>query len=206
LEQQELRSANWEAESRNQNAYNSSSPDNQTSVAEIVEQPVWGMDCYTRRNVAICLETEFDSDTVHCFIEKWLLPAVNACPVDMAYNLSNAALILEGLPFDTSTSLNQETGTTMEEWKSTLLGKALVKKLHASSPPWLRAAAHILRRAITSLGYDFFRVHPKGHGSIVLCPKIPPNRLVTFYREKSTLHGDGVKKWTPYLSFKRRKD
>jgi hypothetical protein len=182
LEQQELRSANWEAESRNQNAYNSSSPDNQTSVAEIVEQPVWGMDCYTRRNVAICLETEFDSDTVHCFIEKWLLPAVNACPVDMAYNLSNAALILEGLPFDTSTSLNQETGTTMEEWKSTLLGKALVKKLHASSPPWLRAAAHILRRAITSLGYDFFRVHPKGHGSIVLCPKIPPNRLVTFYR------------------------
>ncbi|KAL3921197.1 MAG: hypothetical protein SGILL_002873 [Bacillariaceae sp.] len=182
LEQQELRSANWDADICNQHPHTVSAMTDETRAAEIVEQPVWGMDCYTRRNVAIVLETEFDGDTVHSFIEKWLLPAVNACPVDLAYDLSNAALILEGLPFDTSSTLNQESGTSMEEWKSTLLGEALVKKLKESSPSWLRSAAHILRRAIRSLGYDFFRVHPKGHGSIVLCPKIPPNRLVTFYR------------------------
>ncbi|KAG7356205.1 SET methyltransferase domain containing protein [Nitzschia inconspicua] len=174
LEQPELKSANWECKTDDASE--------KSAVAEIIEQPVWGMDCYTRRNVAICLETEFDADTVHSFVEKWLLPAINACPVDLAYNLSNAALILEGLPFDMSSSLDQDAGTTMEEWRGTLLGKALIKKIDESSPSWLKAAAHVLRRAITSLGQDFFRVHPKGHGSIVLCPKIEPNRLVTYYR------------------------
>ncbi|KAL3919748.1 MAG: hypothetical protein SGILL_003598 [Bacillariaceae sp.] len=181
LEQQELKSANWEA-GADSNDMDTTTTQPVKREAEIVEQPVWGMDCYTRRNVSICLETEFDGDTVHTFVEKWLLPAINACPVDLAYNLTNAALILEGLPFDSSLSLDQDDGTTMEDWKSTLLGKALLKKMNESSPPWLRSAAHIFRRAIASMGYDFFRVHPKGHGSIVLCPKIPPNRLVTFYR------------------------
>ncbi|KAL3923150.1 MAG: hypothetical protein SGARI_006287, partial [Bacillariaceae sp.] len=104
LEQQELKSANWEA-GADSNDMDMSAVDTTTTQpvkreAEIVEQPVWGMDCYTRRNVSICLETEFDGDTVHTFVEKWLLPAINACPVDLAYNLTNAALILEGLPFD----------------------------------------------------------------------------------------------------------
>lgn len=182
LEQPELRSANWECKRENISEEALAAKSEGAAVAEIVEQPVWGMDCYTRRNVAICLETEFDKDTVHSFIEKWLLPAINACPVDLAYNLSNAALILEGVPFDTSSSLNQDSATTTEQWSSTLLGRALIKKIQESSPPWLKAAAHVLRRAITSMGQDFFRVHPKGHGSIVLCPKIEPNRLVTFYR------------------------
>lgn len=182
LEQPELRSANWQYDSADHVNDLPAVKNENSRDAEIVEQPVWGMDCYTRRNIAICLEAEFDTDTVHSFIEKWLLPAINACPVDLAYNLSNAALILEGLPFDTSSSLDQDSGTTTADWSATLLGRALVRKIKESSPPWLKAAANILRRAITSLGHDFFRVHPKGHGSIVLCPKIAPNRLVTYYR------------------------
>jgi hypothetical protein len=116
------------------------------------------------------------------FIEKWLLPAINACPVDLAYNLSNAARILEGLPFDIESSLNQRKATTTEQWSATLLGRALLNKIKETAPPWLHRAARILRKAIDSMGHDFFRVHPKGHGSIVLSPKIEPNRLVTFYR------------------------
>ena len=178
LEQQELRSANWNAQSEG----TVHAPLNDDISAQIVEQPVWGIDCYTRKNISICLETEFDADTVTVFIEKWLLPAINACPMDLAYNISNAARILEGMPFDEGASLECESGTTIEEWKSTLLGKALLNKISSSGPPWLKAAAHLLRRARDSLGPDFFRVHPKGHGSIVLCPKLEPNRLVTFYR------------------------
>lgn len=149
---------------------------------DFVVQEVWGIDCYTRRNVTICLETEFDSDTVQTFTEKWLLPAINACPVDLAYDLSNACRMLEGLPFDVATSLEGDKGTTYEAWKNTLLGQALLNKISTFGPPWLKAIAHLLRRARDNLGPDFFRIHPKGHGSIVLCEKLEPNRLVTFYR------------------------
>lgn len=179
LEQKELRSANWEygIEKVGEQVVNSG-----TSNPEIVEQPVWGMDCYTRKNISICLGTKFDNDKVLVFVEKWLLPAINACPVDLAYNLSNAARILEGLPFDVESSLNQRKPTTTDQWSTTLLGRALLNKIKETAPPWLFIAARILRKAIDSMGHDFFRVHPKGHGSIVLSPKIEPNRLVTFYR------------------------
>ena len=149
---------------------------------EFVVQEVWGIDCYTRRNVSICLETEFDSDSAQTFTEKWLLPAINACPVDLAHDISNACLVLEGLPFDISTSLKNDAPTTYDQWKQSLLGKALLSKVVAFGPPWLRAAARLVRVARDNLGPDFFRIHPKGHGSIVLCGRLEPNRLVTFYR------------------------
>eukprot|EP00980_Cylindrotheca_fusiformis_P029509 scaffold23496_cov188-Cylindrotheca_fusiformis.AAC.7 len=182
LEQRELRNASWmiEAESVPETVLSASLGDSSTAP-EIVEHPVWGIDCYTRRNISICLETEFDSDTVLTFVEKWLLPAINACPVDFAHDISNAARILEGLPFVLDGSVENNRNTT-EQWSTTLLGKALLNKIATSGPPWLSVAAHLLRKACETLGSDFFRVHPKGHGSIVLCPKLEPNKLVTFYR------------------------
>jgi hypothetical protein len=183
LEQRELRSANWEAQAETVTEQVVSTRGIGSSPSpEIVEQPVWGIDRYTRRNISICLETEFDSDTVLAFVEKWLLPAINACPADLAHDLSNAVRILEGLPLKTSTSLENKNTTTTEQWSTTLLGKTLMNKISSSGPPWLKAVAHLLRRSLDSLGLDFFRVHPKGHGSIVLCEKLESNRLVTFYR------------------------
>lgn len=182
LEQKELRNASWmiEAEKVPEDVLSASIGSSATSP-EIVEQPVWGIDCYTRRNISICLETEFDPDTVLTFIEKWLLPAINACPVDVAHDIVNAARILEGLPFVSDSSL-EHNGTTTQQWSTTLLGKALLNKISSFGPAWLAVAAHLLRKSCETLGSDFFRVHPKGHGSIVLCPKLEPNKLVTFYR------------------------
>ena len=76
LEQEELRSANWDAcgspEASRQLAKIPSKKDNTmstTNFPEIVEQEVWGIDCYTRRNISICLETELDAETVLVFIQ-----------------------------------------------------------------------------------------------------------------------------------------
>lgn len=149
---------------------------------EFVVQEVWGIDCYTRRNISICLETEFDADSAQIFTEKWLLPAINACPADLAHDISSACRVLEGIPFDHSASLTPNDPTTYDRWKSTLLGKALLNKVAGTGPAWLGAAARLVRIARDNLGPDFFRVHPKGHGSIVLGNRLEPNRLVTFYR------------------------
>ena len=207
LKQHELRSANWdtpEAENNENPALLSASVADSTpssapaiekrsnsAVPDLVEQSVWGMDCYTRRNVMICIEKDLDPETAVEFVEKWLLPAINACPVDIAHDLTNAAKILEGLPLqsseeDISTQApkapkpNKQDPT--ENWSHSLIGKALLHKIKFNGPPWLKAAAHQLGRAIKALGYDFFRVHPKGHGSLVLSPKVKANTLVTFYR------------------------
>lgn len=166
LQERELNSANWLLDESDRS---SSDPE-----PEIVEQPVWGIDCYTRKNILLCLETEFDDHIALLFVEKWLLPAINACPMSLAHKLSSAALILEGLPPEEE---NDQTG-----WSQTVLGRALEEKIKKSAPPWLKAAANRLRRAIRALGVDFFRVHPKGHGSVVLCNQLPPNTLVTYYR------------------------
>mmetsp|Transcript_10662 Transcript_10662/g.16290 ORF Transcript_10662/g.16290 Transcript_10662/m.16290 type:complete len:2385 (+) Transcript_10662:186-7340(+) len=205
LKESELRSANWE---------HPCSDDDRRSTSEIstcmtetidssgltdgrvgknksphlVEQSVWGIDCYTRRNVIICIEKDLDPITAVEFVEKWLLPAINVCPVDVAHDLTNAAKILEGLPLDTrdddikNESPATERPTTNERWSHSLFGKALLRKMKNSAPVWLKAAAFQLRRAINSLGHDFFRAHPKGHGSIVLSPLLKANTLVTFYR------------------------
>jgi hypothetical protein len=194
LQQPELLSANW-VESENPamkidpvDEMPTSRDDRQK--AEIVEQPVWGIDCYTRRNLLICLESEFDSLTSVTFVEKWLLPAVNACPPDIGHDISNAARILEGLPFqmpveedrDEKMAEEEAEPSSVQQWTHTLLGNAIVEKIKSSSPPWLKAAANLIRRARASLGANFFRVHPKGHGSVLLSQKVKANRLVTFYR------------------------
>lgn len=192
LHQPELKSANW-ADSLEPVADVISSTDFEASHSdpELVEQPVWGIDCYTRRNILICLEIDFDADTALTFVEKWLLPAINACPVDLAYNIANAARILEGLPLESETSaehasnkltLQPSNDIVKDDWSNSLLGKALLNKIKSCGPAWLTCAARQLRLAFEALGPDFFRVHPKGHGSVVLTKKIEANTLVTFYR------------------------
>ena len=47
----------------------------------------------------------------------------------------------------------------------------------------MKQAARLLRLATESLGENAFRIHPNGHGSVVLKKEgIPPNTLVTHYR------------------------
>jgi hypothetical protein len=60
----------------------------------------------------------------------------------------------------------------------------LVEKMKASGPPWLPAAANRLEQ-----GPDFFRVQPKGHGSVVLSLSLKANALVAFY------HGELYPSW-----------
>jgi hypothetical protein len=194
LQQPELRSANWE-DGTDANIESSGGPES-PQAPHLVEQSVWGIDCYTRRNILICIEKDLDSETAVEFVEKWLLPAINACPVHLAHDLTNAAMILEGLPLQSGgqqgpiendaaspfESTEIDCRDTNEMWSHSLIGKALLSKITSYSPPWLKAAAYQLRRAVQSLGHDFFRVHPKGHGSIVLSPLLKANTLVTFYR------------------------
>ena len=145
LKQPELRSANWFAnESTNLSNDNGDTLRREVSsdlLPEIIEQPVWGIDCYTRRNIMCCLATEFDTETSLLFIEKWLLPAINACPENLGHNITNAARILEGLPSDeptipdddkyhsdTAVSSLPNTGTN-NKWSESLLGRALQYKI-----------------------------------------------------------------------------
>ena len=196
LHQPELVSANWIKSEKSmqidtvEDKAASGAEKGKNITPEIVEQPVWGIDCYTRKNVLTCLEAELDPETSLTFLEKWLLPAINACPPDIASDISNAARILEGLPFQMPSEeerieklIEEENPTKpLQEWSNTVLGNALVEKIKSQGPPWLKAAANIMRRARESLGPNFFRVHPKGHGSVLLSPRVDPNRLVTFYR------------------------
>ena len=176
LHQPELKSANWMGADQS-----AAASMNAEELPEVVEQPVWGIDCYTRRNISICLETEFESDVALAFIEKWLLPAINACPEHLAHDIDNAARILEGVSLATD-DLEDVPTTDNSDWSQSYLGNALLLKIRTCAPPYLKPAAHTLRRARRTLGMDFFRVHPKGHGSVLLSQKVQPNTLVTFYR------------------------
>jgi hypothetical protein len=186
LSQAEIRSVNWKRSENHERMDDKATKDESMeseAPPEIVEQPVWGIDCYTRRNITACLQIEFDPRTSLQFVEKWLLPAINACPVEYAQDVRNAAKLLEGLPLNDE---NEESslGAACQDQsdQQTILGAALRRKIEASSPPWLKAAAFELRQARSCLGPNFFRVHPKGHGSVLLSQKVDANRLVTFYR------------------------
>ena len=60
----------------------------------IKEVPVWGIDCYTRRMVELSIEDHakelYNLKTVHTFIEKRLLPTINAQSTDTAHDMSVA--------------------------------------------------------------------------------------------------------------------
>ncbi|GAX25234.1 hypothetical protein FisN_5Lh316 [Fistulifera solaris] len=186
LSQAEISSVNWKRrenhESMNDGATKDESLESE-APPEIVEQPVWGIDCYTRRNITACLQIEFDPRTSLQFVEKWLLPAINACPVEYAQDIRNAAKLLEGLPLnDENDECSLDAPCQDQSDQQTILGAALRRKIEAASPPWLKAAAFELRQARSCLGPNFFRIHPKGHGSVLLSQQVDANRLVTFYR------------------------
>ncbi|KAL7541614.1 hypothetical protein ACHAXR_011069, partial [Thalassiosira sp. AJA248-18] len=180
------------------------------SLPEVAEQEVWGIDCYTRKNVMDLIESEFTPEIAIEFVEKWLLPAINACPVDLAHKMSTAARILEGLqpiPVDEpkialsdniANSLAEDGANTSSEAAalssdqqrseklqedSVFLRNAIESKVKEHGPPWLKAAARLVLLASDSMDDDFFRIHPKGHGSVVIGGGgLKANSLVTYYR------------------------
>ncbi len=255
--QPEARSANWNDGDKDRN-YNGGDAEVEQggkskwedSVAEVAEQEVWGLDCYTRKNVMVVIESEFTPEIATEFVEKWLPPAINACPVNLAHNMSMAARILEGLALpddgsqaspskgnravedtageessdihsdvgnidrsetntpvetdvlisdkanavDTSkitqlldaanASSNQEQNCVPSKHEnSVFLRSALKEKIASFGPPWLKAAARLIRLTVDSMDDDFFRIHPKGHGSVVIGEHgLKANSLVTYYR------------------------
>lgn len=263
--QPEARSANWNDGDKDRN-YNGgdaeveqggktindkdTSSKWEDSVAEVAEQEVWGLDCYTRKNVMVVIESEFTAEIATEFVEKWLPPAINACPVNLAHKMSMAARILEGIALpddgsqvgpskdnraveDTAGEENSdirsdagnidrsETNTPVEteilisdkvngvdsskitqlldaanasssqeqncvpskHENSVFLRSALKEKIASFGPPWLKAAARLIRLTVDSMDDDFFRIHPKGHGSVVIGEHgLKANSLVTYYR------------------------
>ena len=222
MNQPEARSANWDDGDDRRNyrggAAEVKQGSNFSTLPEVAEQEVWGIDCYTRKNVMALVESEFNAEIAVEFMEKWLLPAINACPVDLAHNISTAARILEGLPITHTvgnikeTALNEKESqpeslikaddvptddtTNLDEPQpgsprkkapesSVFLRNALESKIKNSGPPWLKAAARLIRLAADSLDEDdgFFRIHPKGHGSVVIAEHgLKANSLVSYYR------------------------
>ncbi|KAL7473776.1 hypothetical protein ACHAXS_014443 [Conticribra weissflogii] len=225
MHQPEARSANWD-DGDNARCYrggameveqgfkvsmtsdSNSCNSNGSSLPEVAEQPVWGIDCWTRRNVTSVIEAEFSPEIAVEFVEKWLLPAINACPVEIAHNMAAAAKILEGLEpssreetkhidylsrevdenhAESRYQSSNETNTSSKDAKSNeshiFLKHALESKIKKCGPKWLKAAAALIRLASDSMGHDFFRIHPKGHGSVVIGEHgLRANSLVTYYR------------------------
>ena len=151
---------------------------------DVAEQPVWGPDCYTRKNISLVLEEDFDTEIAVEFIDKWLLPAINSCPEAVAHELSCACRILEGLqPIDDDYEIELRKSSTEAKGSHVFLSRVLADKISIAGPPWLKACAHQLRMASEALGESAFRIHPKGHGCVVLCRDgVTANSLVTHYR------------------------
>lgn len=62
---------------------------------DLKEAPVWGVDCYTRRMIELSIEDHLPASSwttfsVIKFIEKTLLPAINAQPSDKAHNMTES--------------------------------------------------------------------------------------------------------------------
>ena len=175
------------------------------SPPEVAEQEVWGIDCYTRRNIMTLIESEFSPEIAIEFVEKWLLPAINACPVDLAHKMSTAAKILEGLDISSSVKrdpilhddvtcaadhadcmsedLSSPSDPKVASRQSVFLRNALESKIREHAPPWIKSVARLVRLASDSIDDDYFRIHPKGHGSVVIGEGgLKANSLVTYYR------------------------
>jgi hypothetical protein len=205
----EARSANWDDGDHGRNYRGGDAEVEQGthsgfSLPEVAEQEVWGIDCYTRKNIMTLIESEFSPEIAVEFVEKWLLPAINACPVDLAHKMSTAAIILEGLDIfpavernstlhDEATSSADHADIMSEDLsfpsdpkatsQSVFLRNALESKIREHAPPWMKAVARLVRLASDSMDDDYFRIHPKGHGSVVIGEGgLKSNSLVTYYR------------------------
>lgn len=121
---------------------------------DVVEQPVWGVDSYTRRMVEICLEDGVPQNqrstlTIKDFIEHRLLPAINRQSPDKAHNLSFALQ-----------SILDADGVSARD------------TLYATT----------LMAAFQQYGFELFKIHPKGTGVVCINPDgIPPQVLIAEY-------------------------
>jgi len=65
-----------------------------TLGVDILEQPVWGIDCYTRTNIEMILDERFRGELSleqkKDFIERKLLPAINAQDPSVAHDMRKA--------------------------------------------------------------------------------------------------------------------
>ena len=59
-------------------------------VATVSEQPVWGLDCYTRKNVVESLPGSFSDRQALAFVERYLLPAINSLPPLDAHSMRSS--------------------------------------------------------------------------------------------------------------------
>lgn len=114
---------------------------------DVVEVPVWGIDCYTRRMIEITLEDRLpkasgdiaasSTTSIKKFVERVLLPTINKQPSDQAHNM---ACSLNYIRHDPLTSE--------------------LDKTYASC----------LLDGIEEYGIDIFRIHPKGTGVVCINP------------------------------------
>ncbi len=133
----------------------------------VVEQCVWGIDRYTARNVSLAIGMEYAAVSTE-FIESWLLPAINACEPNAAFDITHATQFLQGLP-------------PRNGGKLTVFGKILLDKVKKSGPRWLSDAAKKLNVA-NSIYDGAFCIHPKGQGVVVIKAEgLKSGTLVTHY-------------------------
>jgi hypothetical protein len=120
----------------------------------VKEAPVWGIDCYTRKMVELAIEDRAPPGTynellISKFIERRLLPSINAQLPENAHNMTFSLEYIRNLP------------NAKER-----------EKCYCS---------YVLE-SITELGYDSFKIHPKGTGIICTSQSgIPPHVFIAQY-------------------------
>lgn len=121
------------------------------------EVPVWGIDCYTHRMIEIAIEDRvakelFCQKTVRRFIDRRILPAINAQPPDVAHNMGVVANYIIQCADENPSKV--------------------IDKIYAAA----------LADAVNFFGIDSFRIHPKGTGVVCTAPEgIPPHVLISEY-------------------------
>ena len=127
--------------------------------SKLEERYVWGMDCYTRRMIDIAIEDNVEKDLFSVeksklFVERKLLPAINAQQPENAHNMKYALQhIVDG----------HASGGHGYSNDDVVYANAVLKN-------------------IQEIGIDIFRIHPKGTGVICVAPEgIPPHVFISEY-------------------------
>lgn len=127
--------------------------------SKLEERYVWGMDCYTRRMVDIAIEdnvekNKFSIEKSKLFVERKLLPAINAQQPENAHNMKFA------LKYIVDSHAAGARGYTDDD---VVYANAVLKN-------------------IEEIGIEIFRIHPKGTGVICVAPEgLPPHVFISEY-------------------------
>ena len=143
------------------------------------EQLVWGIDCACRKLIEMSIKlrvTQEECDlheALKTFIERRLLPAINAQKVDQANNMLTVAIYMTAMPVMTSVDHNRQI-----DMKNCTSGAQF--QVHYTSLEHRFSQA--LLQAVQELGVDLFRIHPKGTGVVCTAPNgIRPHQVVCEY-------------------------